>query len=437
MLATNRRGETISAVGDVPQHSGQNSDNIFPTSALETICSQIVDCPHSTPVWTQRGVRVLRSRNVRGGRLDLNAQDGFTDEEHYQQRVRRVTPSAGDLVLTREAPMGEVCMIPDGLRCCLGQRLVLLRPSADVVDGRYLLFSLQSPFVRNQILAHEGTGSTVSNLRIPAIASLRIPLMPLPEQRAIAAILGALDDKIELNRKMNETLEQMAQAIFKSWFIDFDGHTEFEDSELGRIPKGWNVASLPELAEVISGGTPKTSVDTYWNGSIPWASAKDVSGAGEMFLTQTERMITEAGLRNSSTKMVPQWATVVVARGATTGRFCMLADSMAMNQTCYALHSRVGKPFFLNHVFRSTVRALLAKAHGSIFDTITTKTLELSRVVLPPGERQEAFERTVSPLLLKVFHNQTETATLAELRDTLLPKLISGELRVKHAGATQ
>ena len=131
--------------------------------------------------------------------------------------------------------------------------MVLLRPDNALMDGRYLLFALQSPEVQHEILAHEGTGSTVSNLRIPALESLRIPAPPLDEQRRIAAILGALDDKIELNRKMNRTLEELAQALFKSWFIDFDGHDDLVDSEIGPVPRGWRVYPLDTIADFLNG----------------------------------------------------------------------------------------------------------------------------------------------------------------------------------------
>ncbi len=191
------------------------------SARLEDICEAIIDCPHSTPVWTESGVIVLRNQNIRNGRLDLS-QPSYTDEAHFVERTKRAKPVEGDLVITREAPMGEVCMIPAGLRCCLGQRMVLLRPDRAKVEPRYLLYALQSPAVQHEIGVNEGTGSTVSNLRIPLLKALSIPIRLLPEQRAIAHILGTLDDKIELNRRMNETLEAMARALFKSWFVDFD-----------------------------------------------------------------------------------------------------------------------------------------------------------------------------------------------------------------------
>jgi type I restriction enzyme S subunit len=255
------------------------------TTALDELCEQVIDCPHSTPVWMDSGVIVLRSSNIRNGRLDLS-NPSYTDEHHYQERSRRATVQAGDLVITREAPMGEVCLIPANLKCCLGQRMVMLRPDQARCDGKYLLYALQSRRVQNEIRSHEGTGSTVSNLRIPVLKALQIPNPNLANQKATAHILGTLDDKIELNRKTNETLEAMAKALFKSWFVDFDpvrakaeGRStglpdeiselfpdSFEDSELGEIPSGWRIGTTGNaVGEVFDGphATPKEASDGH------------------------------------------------------------------------------------------------------------------------------------------------------------------------------
>ena len=190
-------------------------------AVLSELCEQIVDCSHSTHMWTDFGAIVLRSQNIRNGRIDLSAPS-YTDDAHFQARTRRAVPTEGDLVITREAPMGEVCIYSTGTSVLFGQRMVLLRPNRAKVDSRYLLFALQSNSVRHENLCKRRTGSTVSNLRIPLLEALPIPTPSLLEQRAIAHILGTLDDKIELNLKMNETLETMARALFQSWFVDFD-----------------------------------------------------------------------------------------------------------------------------------------------------------------------------------------------------------------------
>ena len=140
------------------------------TSSLEEMCELIVDCPHFTPAWTDHGYLVIRNQNIRNGRLDLS-NPSFTHKDDFERRVKRARPRPGDIVFTREAPMGEVCRLPEDLECCVGQRQVLLRPRDDV-DGTYLFYALQSPFVRRRIFWNEGTGSTVSNVRIPVLTRL-------------------------------------------------------------------------------------------------------------------------------------------------------------------------------------------------------------------------------------------------------------------------
>jgi type I restriction enzyme S subunit len=274
-------------------------------------------------------------------------------------------------------------------------------------------------------LAKFNSGSAQQSLNRNYIYDTSATIPKLPEQRAIAAILRALDDKIELNRRMSETLEATARALFKSWFID-------RDSAHAKTEKWSHVPFLQE-AMLLSGGTPKTDVAEYWNGNVKWASAKDVSQCSGLFLTSTERSITQAGLDQSATQVIPKFATVVVARGATTGRFCMFGDDIAMNQTCYALKSRSNHPFWLNCVFADLVDSLVHAAHGSVFDTITTKTFEAASILKPSDDFIESFEKKIAPLFQRILMGTRENQTLAELRDTLLPKLISGELRIKDA----
>jgi type I restriction enzyme, S subunit len=271
------------------------------------------------------------------------------------------------------------------------------------------------------------------------------------DQTAISTTLGSLDDKIYLNRRMNETLEAMARAIFKDWFVDFgpvrakmEGRTPtglapevaalFPErlNEEG-IPSEWSRQPLLAFARLLSGGTPKTDVADYWDGQVQWASAKDVSQCGDAFLIDTERTITDRGLDESSTRMIPALAIVVVARGATTGRHCMLGYAMAMNQTCYALVSVESRPFWLNCAFQTLVEELVNVAHGSVFDTITTQTFDRATVLVPPDGLRSSFEIFVEPLFRHILCNIEESRILANLRDLLLPKLMSGEVRVRDA----
>ena len=384
---------------------------------------------------------------------------------------------------TKLVPAGTVLLLARGmtllndLPICVvnrpmtfNQDVKALRPKPGVRNEflPYLLLGNKDRLLNLVDLAGHGTG----RLNSDELKALDVVLPPELEQRAIAHILGTLDDKIELNGRMNETLEAMARALFKSWFVDFlpvranmearnrKARTQtgdpirakaagrdlgllkpladlfpdfFEDSELGEIPKGWEVGPILETARLLSGGTPKTDRDEYWSGDIPWASAKDVSQCGNSFLVETERKITARGLDESATQLIPALCSVVVARGATTGRMVVLGDAMAINQTCYALATAISTPFALYCHLREEIANLVHAAHGSVFDTITTSTFATSKVTIPPDRVFREFERRVDPMFRRVMAGTKASRTLAALRDTLLPKLISGELRVKDA----
>lgn len=488
-----------------------------PESSLEDLCDLIVDCPHSTPEWTDSGVVVLRNQYIRGGRLDLS-NPSYTTEEGYLARIKRAIPLAGDLVLTREAPMGEVCQIPEGLKCCLGQRMVLLRPAPEKVDSEFLLFSLQSPYLQHQINWSEGTGTTVSNIRLPDLRAFKVPVPSLRVQKTIAGILKALDDKIELNRQINATLESMAQALFKSWFVDFDPvidnalaagnpipeplqaraekraallaaasaadtrsasatdnahptqtapHTQpgttaptiplqplpadlralFPDSfvfneEMGWVPEGWPVSPLDSLIELIGGGTPKTSIDEYWNGDIPWFSVVDAPNQSDVFALETEKHVTPEGIENSSTKLLPSGTTIISARG-TVGKCAVVGKPMAMNQSCYGIRGADGYgDFFTYYTVLLRVADLQQHSHGSVFSTITRDTFRsIKSAACPPG-LSCVFDKMVAAYMSKIKLNLQSIQALSELRDALLPKLLSGQIQLpeverKYAEAAQ
>lgn len=172
---------------------------------IKELCDLVVDCPHSTPAWTEQGKIVIRNNNIKNGKIDLSSPS-FTDAEHFAQRTKRAIPKAGDIIITREAPMGEVGMIPEKVECCLGQRMVLLRVNNQLCDNYYLLYSLQSSVVQQQISWSMGTGTTVSNLRIPHLEQIRVPYVPLDKQKQISSVLRAIEEKIDNNSKINDNL---------------------------------------------------------------------------------------------------------------------------------------------------------------------------------------------------------------------------------------
>ena len=375
---------------------------------IRELCSVVVDCPHSTPKWTANGKIVIRNKNIKHGKIDFSSPS-YTDDEHFAQRIKRAKPQPGDIIITREAPIGDVGMIPENTECCLGQRMVLLRANQSVCDNFYLLYSLQSLYVQHQISWSEGMGTTVSNLRIPHLEQIQIPYLPLEQQAKISSVLRALEEKIENNRRLNDNLQQQAAALFSSLYDRTNTEVRFTD-----------------LIQILGGGTPKTGENTYWNGNIAFFTPKDV---GTPYTLITEKTITEEGLSHCNSRLYPVNTVFVTARG-TVGKVGMSGVPMAMNQSCYAL---VGKETHQLLVYFYTLKAvdrLKHKASGAVFDAITTRDFESEQIMKLSDDDAKAFLCIAEPMFQKVLNNCIENLRLSTLRDSLLPKLMSGEVDV-------
>lgn len=418
---------------------------------LRDLCSLIVDCPHSTPVWTESGYIVIRNQNIKGGRLDLSSPS-FTDAEHFAHRIRRAKPTAGDIIFTREAPMGEVCMVPPKLECCVGQRQVLLRPNPKVVDGRFLLYALQSPQVQHEISWSEGTGSTVSNVRIPVLEALRIPTPDLTTQREIGVVLGMLDERIDLLRQTNNTLESIAQALFKSWFIDFDPvrakaegrepdgmdaataalfPAELDASPMGPIPKGWHVGTFGDLATLSKGSVnPMDNPDAVFEHySLPAfdAGKLPVVEAGGTIKSNKTRVPAGSVLQSKLNPHIPRvWLPSRIGKTAvcSTEFLPWTAKTPASAELIYCILS--------SSAFEAQVRTLVTGTSNSHQRVKSDQVAALSQVQ-PSATVCAAFTDIVRPLLRSVGESRLQAKQLADIRDTLLPRLISGKLRVPEA----
>ncbi len=288
-------------------------------------------------------------------------------------------------------------------------------------------------------LGHLSAQSAQPGLSVQTLSKLEIFLPPLAEQRRIAGILGAIDDKIENNRRINANLELQAQALYKQWFVDFEFPNEegkpykssggkMVDSALGPIPEEWRVIGYCDAVDIKGGGTPPTNNPEFWNGSIPFFTPKDVSS--DCFVLKTEKSITEAGLSNCNSRLYAKNTVFITARG-TVGKVVMAGCSMAMNQTNYALIGNNGlSQYFVYLLTIALVDKLLKKANGAVFNAITTRDFEGEQIVLPNIFVLGKFIDTISPLYQKVLSIAKENETLATLRDTLLPKLMNGEIKL-------
>ena len=402
--------------------------------------------------WQYRtqGVPFVNIRCLVNGRLDVAAMNCL-DPREVQERYRHFLLDEGDYVVSSSGTIGriaEVCR--EDLPCMLNTSVIRMRPRDDrTLDRRFLRYFLTSSAFQDQIRSL-ASGSVQANYGPTHLEQVSILVPPHSEQRSIGHILGTLDDKIELNRRMNATLEAMARALFKSWFVDFDPvrakmegrdtglpkeiadlfSDRLVDSELGSVPEEWDVGVLDDAVELLNGGTPRTSVERFWNGDIPWYTAKDAPAPHDVFAVETERTITQAGVDNSATAVLPSGTTVISARGS-VGRLACLGRPMAMNQTCYGIRGAGGYgDFFTYWLVRGTVEELRSRTHGTIFDTITRQTFALVNSALPPVSVADAFESMVQPIMERILSNLHQCGAIAALRDTLLPKLVSGQLRV-------
>ena len=371
---------------------------------------------------------------------------------------------------TRVAPAGSVLLLVRGMTLhndvpiCLTTRPMAFNQDVKALCATglrgdflpYLLLGQKQRLMSVVDLAGHGTG----RLNTDELKSLEISIPPDAEQHAIAHILGTLDDKIELNRRMSETLEAMARALFKSWFVDFDpvrakmegrwqrgqslpglpAHLydifpdRLVDSELGEIPESWEPKRIGDLAEVVGGSTPRTNEARFWEGGVHhWATPKDLSALAMPVLLDTERKVTDAGLTQISSGLLPT-GTVLLSSRAPIGYLAVAEIPTAINQGFIAMKPRDGlSSLFLLFWASASLDEIVSYANGSTFLEISKANFRPIQVVAPTAKVMTAFDNLARPLYDHIVENERESRALATLRDTLLPKLISGEVRIHSA----
>lgn len=398
------------------------------------------------------GLPFARAQNINEG-FHFEGADRFPENDLRKVGIK--ISQAGDVVFTSKGSVGRFALVrPDTPRFVYAPQLCFWRSTnPDRLAPLYLYYWMNSREFFVQFKGVSGQTDMAEYVSLRDQRSMQITI-PAPQvQRRIAHALGTLDDKIELNRRMNRTLEKMAAAIFKSWFIDFDPvHAKaegrdpnlpaeiadlfpdsFEDSELGPIPEGWELKPIVESVHLLSGGTPKTSESTYWDGGIPWFSVKDAPSDSDAWVIETERTVTQQGLDNSAAHVLPERTTIISARG-TVGRLALTGVPMAMNQSCYGIRGSKGySDIYTYYIMRRATGQLQRHTHGTVFDTITRKTFETLHQITSPPCLSVAFDGVVAPLFEKMRANLLQSQVLSRQRDTLLPKLLSGELRVPDA----
>ncbi len=389
----------------------------FPAVTIGDVCT-VCDGAHAKVKRQPSGVEYLTSKNIRVGRLALDdvtfiSEDDFARLFSPEARVVR-RPSPGDVLMGIIGTFGTAYRVKETDRFGVASAVAILRPDQCVMDSAFLYYSVTSPSFRK---AHHRfkSGSAQGYTNLPTIRRLPLRKPPIEEQRRIAGVLGALDDKIELNRKMNRTLEEMAQAIFKSWFIDFDGvdASEMVDSELGPIPKGWEVMALGGFATVKGGKQLERS---------------DYSDDGPF------RVFGANGVMGMSTKSNYEGFVIAFGRvGAYCGSVHWSVDGAWINNNASAVYPEEHPEFVLQSMLSADWSRY---RRGSAQPFISNGSLSKHLIIRPSGDRLAEFCAVASVLRRRQATNELQSRTLADLRDTLLPKLISGEIRVPAAEKT-
>ena len=401
----------------------------------------------------EEGVPLVRLAGLDRGASILRGCD-YLSPEAVERRWTQFRLAPGDVLLSTSAALGRIAVVgPEGIGAIPYTGIIRMRPRDGSLYAPFIRYLLEGPDFQRQA-DMVGVGSVIRHFGPTHLRQMTIPVPPLSEQRVIAHILGTLDDKIELNRRMNATLEAMSRALFRSWFVDFDPvrakmagrdtglpkdiadlfPDRLVDSELGEIPEGWTVSEIGAEVDVLGGATPSTKEPAYWNGGQHhWATPKDLSKLVSRVLLETDRKITDAGVQRISSGLLPV-GTVLLSSRAPIGYLAIAEVPTAINQGFIAMTCRKQLPALYVLLWcHENLEHIKDISGGSTFAEISKKVFRPLPVVVPPERILGVYDGASRSLHDRVVANTRESALLVSVRDSLLPKLVSGELRVTAA----
>lgn len=355
-----------------------------------------------------------------------NASDASSNKYKFQ---------SGDILYGKIRPYFKKVYRPDFSGICSTDMLIFISKDEKLAsqDFLYHLFKTQEFTDR---ATETSSGTKMPRADWNSLSQLEYELPPLPEQKAITNILSALDDKIENNLAMNKTLEDMAMALYKHWFVDFGPFQEgnFIDSELGPIPEGWEVKHLDEEYSITIGRTPPRK-ETHWfsiNSGIKWVSIKDMGNSGT-YIFNTSEYLTEEAVKKKNVPIIPE-GTVILSFKLTIGRVTITTEKMVSNEAIAHLiqnpHTKISNAYSYLYLKCFDYNSLASTS--SIATAVNSKTIKAMKIIVPENHVCKSFDKEVFPLFDQIKNNSQEIETLTQLRDTLLPKLISGEVRLKE-----
>ncbi|MFC1547713.1 restriction endonuclease subunit S [Candidatus Neomarinimicrobiota bacterium] len=385
------------------------------------------------------------------GRKTITETERYLSEQGVKAVYKALIPAGAVMVSCIGSDMGKVAI--SASRSVTNQQI----NSVVVSKGHSHQFVYYNLSKRKEELRNAASGSAQPILNKRNFGELEILAPPLPEQHAIAHILGTLDDKIEINRRMNGTLEALAQAIFKSWFVDFDpvrakmaGRQPYgmetdtaalfpdrlvdSGTDLGMIPEGWEVKAIGDVAQTFGGTTPSTKKPEFWEGGTNYfCTPKDMSTLNSPIILETERQITESGVDAIGSGQLPAGVVLMSSR-APVGYLAISQVPVSVNQGIIAMvcESTLSNYYIFSWAHHN-LEMIKANANGSTFMEISKRNFRPLPIIDPGQDLAQMFNTSVANLYEKIVLNLRQSLTLTSLRDTLLPKLMSGELRVGEA----
>lgn len=393
-----------------------------------------------------KGLPVINVTNLfRGRYATIENLDQIKKESipNYQKYLVK----AGDILFARSSLVhsgaGQAAMVrnPSKEEFLFSGFIIRFRKFEDIVlDSEFLNYLVRSELYR-KYFTRLLDGTTITNINQQILSDIPITLPPTIEQQSIVKILSALDTKIETNRSMNATLESIAQTLFKHWFVDFEfpdekgkpyksSGGEMVESELGMVPKGWKITTFRDIVGVMGGSTPDTKNPAYWNGEIPWITPKEITHSNGVHFTKVERYITEEGMKNGPRELVPTGSVLLTSR-APVGEVGLNEIPMAINQGFIGIiPSEKINRFFIYFWIKINQELLLANANGTTFQELSKSTFKQIKLILPEKSAMNLFEKIIAPIDKQILKNENESEILSMIRDSLLPKLMSGEIRV-------
>ncbi|MBS4060889.1 MAG: restriction endonuclease subunit S [Bacteroidetes bacterium] len=400
----------------------ENWQDFFVADIASPVKNALVGGPFGSNLvskdYVETGIPVIRGQNM--GERWISGEFVFVSEEKAKQ-LSPNTARPGDLIFTQRGTLGQVAIVPEKQydSFIISQSQMKLTVDKEKADALFIYYAFKSPEQQDYILRNAiQTGVPHTNLEHLRTTSIFLP--PLPEQRAIAGILGALDDKIELNRRMNRTLESLARAVFQ----------EMMKSEGGRM--NGRETTIGEVVTIVGGSTPSTTNPVFWEGGhIHWATPKDLAPLQSPVLLHTNSQITELGLREISSGLLPI-GTVLLSSRAPIGYLAITQIPTAINQGFIAIKCTEEAPnYFILNWLKDSMEEIIGRANGTTFLEISKSNFRPMPIFIPSSDAMKQFVKTVEPLYQKIVANLKESRMLASLRDSLLPKLMRGEVRVK------